>query len=61
MAEALPWQERVWQQLASREHHAHAYLLHGPAGIGTRLFAERLMARLLCQAPFNRQQMKSIS
>lgn len=50
MAEALPWQERVWQQLASREHHAHAYLLHGPAGIGKRLFAERLMARLLCQA-----------
>ncbi len=51
MAEAYPWQEQLWQQLASRPHHAHAYLLHGPAGIGKRDLAERLMARLLCQKP----------
>ncbi|MEB0055082.1 DNA polymerase III subunit delta', partial [Pseudomonas sp. FG1] len=51
MAEAYPWQESLWQQLAGRSQHAHAYLLHGPAGIGKRALAERLMARLLCQRP----------
>ncbi|QLL15188.1 DNA polymerase III subunit delta' [Pseudomonas chlororaphis] len=51
MAEAFPWQDELWQQLAGRAQHAHAYLLHGPAGIGKRALAERLMARLLCQHP----------
>lgn len=51
MADVYPWQEALWQQLAGRSQHAHAYLLHGPAGIGKRALAERLMARLLCQAP----------
>ncbi|MCP2073731.1 UNVERIFIED_ORG: DNA polymerase-3 subunit delta' [Pseudomonas lini] len=51
MAEAYPWQEGLWQQLAGRAQHAHAYLLHGPAGIGKRALAERLMASLLCQRP----------
>jgi DNA polymerase-3 subunit delta' len=51
VAEAYPWQEALWQQLAGRTQHAHAYLLHGPAGIGKRALAERLMARLLCQQP----------
>ncbi|TBU97765.1 DNA polymerase III subunit delta' [Stutzerimonas kirkiae] len=51
MADALPWQQALWQQLASRRQHAHAYLLHGPAGIGKRQLAERLMALLLCQRP----------
>ncbi len=51
VAEAYPWQDSLWQQLAGREQHAHAYLLHGPAGIGKRALAERLMARLLCQSP----------
>lgn len=51
MAEAYPWQDSLWQQLAGRTQHAHAYLLHGPAGIGKRALAERLMARLLCQRP----------
>nr|WP_256667342.1 MULTISPECIES: DNA polymerase III subunit delta' [unclassified Pseudomonas] len=37
--------------MAGRAQHAHAYLLHGPAGIGKRALAERLMARLLCQRP----------
>jgi DNA polymerase-3 subunit delta' len=41
----------LWQQLAGRSQHAHAYLLHGPAGIGKRALAERLMASLLCQRP----------
>lgn len=51
MAEAYPWQEGLWQQLSRRERHAHAYLLHGPAGIGKRALAERLAAALLCAAP----------
>ncbi|MDD0975484.1 DNA polymerase III subunit delta' [Pseudomonas fontis] len=51
MAEAYPWQEGLWQQLAGRTQHAHAYLLHGPQGIGKRALAERLMALLLCQRP----------
>ncbi len=51
MAEVFPWQDSLWQQLAGRAQHAHAYLLHGPAGIGKRALAERLMARLLCQRP----------
>ena len=53
MAEAYPWQDSLWQQLAGRAQHAHAYLLHGPAGIGKRDLAERLMASLLCQRPVN--------
>ncbi|SDJ28664.1 DNA polymerase III subunit delta' [Pseudomonas abietaniphila] len=51
MAEAYPWQHALWQQLAGRSQHAHAYLLHGPAGIGKRALAERLMYLLLCQQP----------
>jgi DNA polymerase-3 subunit delta' len=51
VAEAYPWQDGLWQQLAGRKQHAHAYLLHGPAGIGKRALAERLMASLLCQRP----------
>lgn len=51
MAEIYPWQQPLWQQLAGRSQHAHAYLLHGPSGIGKRALAERLMASLLCQKP----------
>ena len=51
MAEAYPWQDSLWQQLAGRSQHAHAYLLHGPMGIGKRALAERLMASLVCQRP----------
>lgn len=51
MAEAYPWQQALWQQMAGRQQHAHAYLLHGPAGIGKRALAERLMALLLCHTP----------
>lgn len=51
MAEAYPWQEGLWQQMAGRTEHAHAYLLHGPVGIGKRALAQRLVARLLCQRP----------
>ncbi len=53
MAEVFPWQASLWQTLAGRAQHAHAYLLHGPAGIGKRAMAENLMAALLCRAPEN--------
>ncbi len=51
MTDVLPWQVDLWRQLAGRAQHAHAYLLHGPAGIGKRLLAEQLMALLLCLRP----------
>ncbi|WP_218421673.1 DNA polymerase III subunit delta' [Stutzerimonas stutzeri] len=51
MTDVLPWQVDLWRQLAGRAQHAHAYLLHGPAGIGKRLLTEQLMALLLCQRP----------
>lgn len=52
MAETmLPWQADLWHMLAGRRQHAHAYLLHGPAGIGKRVLADHLMALLLCQKP----------
>jgi DNA polymerase-3 subunit delta' len=49
MADVYPWQSTLWAQLAGRTRQAHAYLLHGPAGIGKRALAERLLALLLCQ------------
>ncbi len=51
VVDVYPWQTALWQQVAGRTQHAHAYLLHGSQGIGKRALAERLMARLLCQQP----------
>jgi len=51
VGEVYPWQVTLWQQLAGRRQHAHAYLLHGPIGIGKRALAERFMASLLCLKP----------
>lgn len=51
MADIYPWQQGLWQQLSSRPQHAHAYLLHGPAGIGKRVLAENFVHFLLCQHP----------
>ncbi|AIZ32195.1 DNA polymerase III subunit delta' [Pseudomonas parafulva] len=51
MAEVFPWQQALWQQVAGRRQHAHAYLFQGPQGIGKRALAEGLMALLLCQKP----------
>ncbi|UHL64865.1 DNA polymerase III subunit delta' [Paralcaligenes sp. KSB-10] len=48
----LPWQEKVAQSwLSQRERFAHAWLLHGLAGIGKQQFALAAAASLLCEAP----------
>ena len=56
MSALLPWQRESWQRLqASRQRGAlaHALLLCGPAGLGKRDFAARLVDGLLCQQPEN--------
>lgn len=48
----LAWHATLWQQLESnilQQRLAHAYLLHGPAGIGKTDFAEQLSKTLLCE------------
>src|SRR5690606_36678773 len=48
----LPWQldqARAW--LGRRERFAHAWLIHGLAGIGKVRFAAAAAASLLCEAP----------
>ena len=48
----LPWQEdaaRAW--LGRRERFAHAWLIHGLAGIGKTQFAAAAAASLLCESP----------
>src|SRR3546814_15428037 len=48
----LPWQldaARAW--LARRERFAHAWLIHGLAGMGKRQFALAAGVSLLCEQP----------
>lgn len=50
----LPWQQDIagaWLQ--NRERFAHAWLVHGLAGIGKRQFALAAAASLLCESPQN--------
>jgi len=49
MLTLLSWQEEAWSRLPVNDALPHALLLHGPVGIGKRLFAERLAARLVCE------------
>jgi DNA polymerase-3 subunit delta' len=52
MSGFLPWQldtARDW--LSRRERFAHAWLLHGEAGIGKLEFAAAAAASLLCESP----------
>lgn len=48
----LPWQRETAQRwLAARERFAHAWLIHGVAGIGKVDFAAAAAASLLCESP----------
>lgn len=52
LAQFLPWQEELAQSwLGQRERFAHAWLIHGLAGIGKRSFALAAAAALLCEQP----------
>lgn len=52
LPEFLPWQHAIAQRwLGDRERFAHAWLIHGMAGIGKREFAKAAAASLLCEAP----------
>ncbi len=48
----LPWQTALAQRwLAQQERFAHAWLIHGQAGIGKRQFARAAAQSLLCETP----------
>jgi len=48
----LPWQSAIAQNwLVQQEHFAHAWLIHGLAGIGKTRFALATAASLLCETP----------
>jgi len=47
MTKIYPWQQTLWQQLTRRQQLAHAFLLHGAAGIGKRALADALLAHWL--------------
>ena len=52
LAKFLPWQQELASQwLGERERFAHAWLIHGLAGIGKRSFALAAAAALLCEQP----------
>ena len=54
MSAAPVWHAPHWQRLRAAldaDRLPHALLLCGPAGLGKRVFAQRLLARLLCTAP----------
>lgn len=53
---APPWHQEAWDRLRARREHGsmpHALLLAGPAGLGKRVFLDRLVRGLLCQQPVN--------
>ena len=44
-----PWQNQLWDKLhANKQQRHHAFLLHGPAGIGKLDFTRFLSKSLLC-------------
>ncbi|SAI71114.1 DNA polymerase III subunit delta' [Bordetella ansorpii] len=54
LAAFLPWHmEKAHGWLGQRERFAHAWLIHGVAGIGKLQFAAAAAASLLCESPAN--------
>lgn len=52
VAAFLPWHQQIAEQwLGNRERFAHAWLIHGLAGIGKKEFALAAAASLLCEEP----------
>lgn len=52
--ELYSWHRRPWQQLQAMQQQGrlpHALLMSGTRGLGKRVFADRLVASLLCLAP----------
>ncbi|ROO32679.1 DNA polymerase III subunit delta' [Salinisphaera japonica] len=50
----LPWHDAMWapmRRALGDARVAHGLLVCGPPGIGKRVFAERVVAALLCRAP----------
>lgn len=46
------WQDQAWQAFrALRTRMPHAFLIHGPRGIGKTVFAEHMAQSLLCEQP----------
>ena len=49
-----PWLQPAWQRFVSsvaEDRVGHGLLVAGEAGLGKRILVERMVARLLCQAP----------
>ena len=46
------WNQKIWESLRGKvEDLPHAVLIQGPEGVGKMALAERVAARLLCEAP----------
>ncbi|MHB8252385.1 MAG: DNA polymerase III subunit delta' [Acidiferrobacter sp.] len=49
MVTLFPWQQQAWERLPDNRTLAHALLVCGPRGIGKKVFAHHLAARLVCE------------